>query len=101
MPEDKIIQKLLEHDERLQLISENMATKADLREVIAGQDKMIGILKRLDQERVFTTEWIRRIEKDVERVNPVRSSHGALNPLFCKLKPNRIHPVASRGAFCF
>lgn len=29
------------------------------------QDEMITILKRIDQERVFTTEWIRRIESDV------------------------------------
>jgi len=31
-------------------------------------DQAMTILQRLDQERVFTMEWIRRIESDVERV---------------------------------
>ena len=101
MPEDKIIQKLLEHDKRLDQIEERVEKTLTLDDYLKGQDKILAVLQRLDQERVFTSEWIRRIESDVERVNPVRSSHGALNPLFGKLKPNRIHPAASRGAFCF
>ena len=28
-------------------------------------DEVVTILRRLDQERVFTIEWIRRIESDV------------------------------------
>lgn len=31
-------------------------------------DEVVTILKRLDQERVFTIEWIRRIEGDVGRL---------------------------------
>lgn len=31
-------------------------------------DDVITILKRLDQERVFTIEWIRRIESDMSLV---------------------------------
>ncbi|MFH0828946.1 MAG: hypothetical protein V1907_02085 [Candidatus Kerfeldbacteria bacterium] len=31
-------------------------------------DEVVTILKRLDQERVFTIEWIRRIESDVSMV---------------------------------
>ncbi len=31
-------------------------------------DEVITILKRLDQERIFTIEWIRRIESDVSMV---------------------------------
>lgn len=31
-------------------------------------DEMMVILQRLDQERVFTAEWIRRIEADVSMV---------------------------------
>lgn len=37
-------------------------------EVIDRFDEVITILKRLDQERVFTIEWIRRIESDVSMV---------------------------------
>ena len=29
-------------------------------------DKQLVILQRLDQERVFTQEWIRRIEEEVK-----------------------------------
>jgi len=31
-------------------------------------DEVLTIVRRLDQERVFTMEWVRRIEADVERV---------------------------------
>jgi uncharacterized protein YjgD (DUF1641 family) len=59
MNEDKVLQKLIEHDERLDRIEENMATKADTRSITGTMDEMMVILKRLDQERVFTVEWIR------------------------------------------
>jgi len=36
------------------------------REILDGQDKMMVILERLDQERVFTLEWVRRIDRQVE-----------------------------------
>ena len=35
-------------------------------ELLRGQDEMIGIFTRLDEERVATTAWIRRVEGDVE-----------------------------------
>lgn len=28
-------------------------------------DEVVTILRRLDQERIFTVEWIRRVESDV------------------------------------
>lgn len=63
---DKIIKKLVEHDDRL----DQMLTKKEFNEFkdqfFSGQDKMMVILQRLDQERIFTQEWIRRIEKEVE-----------------------------------
>jgi len=31
-------------------------------------DEVLTIVRRLDQERVFTMEWVRRIEADVDRV---------------------------------
>ena len=64
--QEKIIEKLLDHDEKL----DQMATKTDLQELrhemLAGQDKMITILERLDQERVFTNQAIERLEHRVE-----------------------------------
>ena len=49
---------------------EKRATREELNqrfdEVIRGQDKMMAILTRIDQERVATTARIDRIEGDVE-----------------------------------
>lgn len=67
MDESKIIQKLIEHDQRF----DQMVTKEEFKnfrnEVLVAQDEMITILRRLDQERIFTTEWVRRIEGEVEK----------------------------------
>jgi hypothetical protein len=52
MAEDKIVKKLLEHDEKFADIRREIS---DLRrDTLQGQDEMIGILRRLDQERIFT-----------------------------------------------
>jgi hypothetical protein len=63
---DLVIGKLSEHDERL----DNLVTKVEFQDfkdkVLTGQDKMMNILERLDQERIFTTAWVGRIEKEVE-----------------------------------
>ncbi|MCX7779085.1 MAG: hypothetical protein N2259_02480 [Patescibacteria group bacterium] len=66
MPQDKIILKLLEHDERLERIEEKMATKDDMREIMEMLEGITTIAQRLDQERIFTAEWVKRIEKEVE-----------------------------------
>lgn len=31
-------------------------------------DEVLTIVRRLDQERIFTTEWVRRIESEVDRI---------------------------------
>jgi len=65
MAEDEIVKKLLEHDEKFAEIRREIS---DLRrDTLQGQDEMIGILRRLDQERIFTTEWVKRIESEVEK----------------------------------
>ena len=57
MNEDKIISKLIEHDRKL----DEVVTKSEFNDfkdkVLTGQDKMMNILERLDQERIFTTAW--------------------------------------------
>lgn len=66
MSEEKIIQKLLEHDERF----DSLVTKNEFHEfkdqILTGLDQAMTILKRLDQERIFTIEWVKRIEKEVK-----------------------------------
>jgi len=66
MSEDKIIQKLLEHDEQLSRVVTKDEFGEFKKETLQNQEEMITILKRLDQERIFTIEWVKRIEKEVE-----------------------------------
>jgi len=35
-------------------------------DIMNGQDQMIKILTRLDDERIFTVEWVKKIEREVE-----------------------------------
>lgn len=65
MADEQITQKLLEHDDRF----DKTDSKIDefRGEFLQGQDEIMTILKRLDQERIFTAEWIKRIENDIEQ----------------------------------
>ena len=65
---DRVITKLIEHDGELKNIKETMSTKEMMDELMRGQDKMIQILIRVDQERVFTNEKIRQLETDVKLI---------------------------------
>lgn len=51
--------------DRVERRIDNCVTKDEFH---SRMDEVVTILRRLDQERVFTTEWIRRIESDVDRV---------------------------------
>ncbi|TAL50838.1 hypothetical protein EPN81_01620 [Patescibacteria group bacterium] len=69
--EDKIIEKLVEMDRKIEDIRSEMATKADFNELKTVLDNQGQILQRLDQERIFTLERIKRIEADVEKMKIV------------------------------
>ncbi len=69
--EDKIINKLVEMDEKIDRMQSIMATKADLEPIYDALDQQGQILQRLDQERLFTLERIKRIEADVENMKAV------------------------------
>jgi len=64
MSNDKIIEKILEHDRRFDQVEDKLNNLR--REILDGQDGMMTILKRLDQERIFTVEWIKRMENQIE-----------------------------------
>jgi len=68
MNEDRVIEKLLEHDGRLDRIEKKMVKLDMLDDIFAGQDRMIRILERVDQERVFTNEKIKQLEADVQSI---------------------------------
>ena len=59
--EDKIIEKLFEHDKRFDQLDYDFKEFKD--QVLSGQDEILTVVRRLDQERIFTTSWISRIEK--------------------------------------
>lgn len=62
MADDVILQKLGEHDRRF----DEMVTKGEFTEfkhlVLTAQDEILTIVRRLDQERVFTTAWLERMK---------------------------------------
>ena len=64
MQEEKIIQKLIEHDEKFERLGGKM--DENFRKVNDTLEGIATIVQRLDQERIFTAEWVRRIEKEVE-----------------------------------
>ena len=64
--DDRIFKKLVDHEEKLQSIEENMATKNDMNKVMTALDEVLVITRRLDQERIFTQSWIKRLEDNVK-----------------------------------
>jgi hypothetical protein len=67
MTNDAIMQKLREHDTRFDRLEQTMATKGEMGQILTALDNMMIILQRLDHERVFTHEWIKRVEGQLER----------------------------------
>ena len=65
---DRVITKLVEHDGEFEKIKDTMTSKDVVSEILRGQDKMIQILLRVDQERVFTNEKIRQLDADVKQI---------------------------------
>lgn len=68
MNEDLVINKLIQMDEKIDALIENQETFVKKDEFYAQMDKMMVVLNRLDQERIFTQQWVTRIENDVQRV---------------------------------
>jgi hypothetical protein len=66
--DDKISLEVLKHSE----VINNLVTRHEFNEkmdkVIEGQDKMMVILARLDQERIFTIERIRHVEEELNKI---------------------------------
>jgi hypothetical protein len=66
MSEDTILNKLVEHDEQFSKLVTIEEFQKFKNEMFNGQDKMMTILQRLDEERIFTNKWIKDIEDKVE-----------------------------------
>ena len=65
---DKIAVEVVKHTEAIK----NLVTKEEFgdfkNENFTRLDKMITVLSRLDQERVFTVERIRHLEEEVDKI---------------------------------
>lgn len=67
MDEDKIITKLLEHDERLERIEENMFTKEDSRKMMELLEGIATVCKNIQEDHVFAIEWIKRLQTKIDQ----------------------------------
>lgn len=75
---DFLVKKVLEHDDRLERIEENMATKQDLRGITDTLDEILKITRKTDQELTFMGSRLRRVEDqteqntlDIQKIKPI------------------------------
>lgn len=84
MNEDKVIQEILLLRTDVDGIKEKMEvfdTKLDtFGTLVEGQDKMMQILLRLDQERVFINERVNCLDKRVENIENIAFIKTELQP---------------------
>lgn len=67
MDEDKIILKLIEHDEALKEIREHMFTKEESKQLFGALEDITTIIKTIREEQVFSIEWMKRMQDLVDR----------------------------------
>lgn len=65
---DRIFKKLVEHDDKFSAVASQKSIDQFKGEVTQTLDDQTVILKRLDQERLFMLERVKRIEADVEKL---------------------------------
>jgi len=74
---DFIAKKVLEHDERLDWIKENMATRADIGQITNTLDRIVKLAETKDQELTLIARGLRDVEeqvkintKDIQKMKP-------------------------------
>ncbi len=78
MDEDKVIHKLLQHDDRLEKIEGKVDRVLTSDQYADGQDKVMRILTRLDEERIYTNETVKRIQNEIDSQKQVTNEHERL-----------------------
>ncbi len=68
MNDDKVLQKLVDIEAKIERFVTNEKFDKFSDRVMSTLDKQGVILQRLDQERLFTIERVKRIEADVDRI---------------------------------
>jgi len=74
---DLIATKVVEHDERLEWIKENMATRTDISNITNTLDRIVKLAEKKDQELTFVThdmkdfdDRLEKVEHDVRKMKP-------------------------------
>ena len=65
-PNDKILDILFELKDDMKEVKERLGGMVTRDEFLIHADQVMVILKRLDQERVFTNETIKRLQKQID-----------------------------------
>ena len=66
MNEDLMIEKIVTLEADMKDVKERLdRVETNTESILSGQDKMIGILQRIDQERAFTNHRMERFESDL------------------------------------
>ena len=65
MNEDKVIEMLIKHDDDISWIKENMATKADLHQVMETQDEVLKFVKKIDTEISALVAHNKRVDSEI------------------------------------
>jgi len=63
---DGVDKTLDEHGKQIQTLQSSI--KEFKRQSLKGQDEMLTILRRLDEERVTSDSWLERLDKDVRQL---------------------------------
>ena len=66
MDEDKIILKLIEHDEALRRIEEQILSDEEKERLFSTLEDLATNMKALREEQVFTIEWIKRVQSHMD-----------------------------------
>ena len=73
MDDNRIINKLLEHDEHFERLRERMGI--DTRTILSTIEGLATLCKKMEQELIFTNSWLRRLqthsEKQEERLDHI------------------------------
>jgi hypothetical protein len=65
---EKMTNMLLKHDDDIAYIKENMATKEDLREISSTLDTVVKLLQKRDEEGTMMSYRIQEHDKEITKV---------------------------------
>lgn len=67
---DAIVLAVVKHGETLEKIEEKIVTKEDISKLSNTLDELVGLAKKKDQELVFMSSRIDKVEKTVQKLQP-------------------------------